>query len=467
MATHFDLSIESLETGNSRVTVTDSPAGTASTEISAPFTFEELAELGDLLAGRSGLSEAQAAEQIQALGEKLFNTFITGPIRYAYTTSLTRSGGALQVRLRLDRAGDLAGLPWERLRDPAAGPISVARLDTVPRARPVGGLQEALRGPRLLAVMGGIFACVALVVAFIALRPPPPDVDLVITSLRFLPARPAPGQIFKVTIGIRNDGTTNSGSFDWTWFKADRGAGIRPDLTGTIENLRPGDTITVRGEYSFGWWDKYNSTAWINPDGRAPDKDPFNNISAPSAGVIEASDAPFAIDFTVLPNGEPLQEARDLTGNEFSAWGLSIRVDPGSNADCARAVPRLVVINNQNALTSALPGDPTRCTGLPLLFAFTDNDFGAAQVEFTPEGAGGNYTLSIENAEGAVLKNNGNTLTQIINVDGGAGVTALLQPAKADGVLARTAGASRVRFRGQAGALVRKVTFFRPQVAIP
>jgi hypothetical protein len=467
MATYFDLSVESLENGNCRVTVTDSPAGTASTEINAPFKFEELADISDLLAGRLGLSDSQTAEQLQALGAKLFDTFIAGPIKYAYSTSMVRAGGNLQVRLRLDRAGWLAGLPWEKLRDPAGGVVSVTRLDTLPRIAPVGGLQEVLRGPRLLAVIGGVAFCLIATVALFALRPPPPDVDLVITSLRFLPSRPAPGQIFKVTIGIRNEGTTNSGSFDWMWFKAELGNGTAPDLRGTIENLRPGDTITVRGEFSFGWWDKYASTAWINPDGRAPDKNPLNNLSAPSAGQIEASDAPFVIDFSVLPNGEPLQEERDLKGNEFDKWGLKITVDTGGNPACAGAIPRLIVLNNQNALGTALPGKPAQCAGLPLIFTFTDNAFGAAQVDFTPEGVGGAYSLSIEDATGKPIKLASKDLVANVTLAGGAGNTSLIQPLATDGLLTKNAGAVQVRFKGQPGALLRKITFFRPQLAVP
>jgi len=74
----FNLTVEALPTGRYRLIVTSSPAGRAATEIAAPFSFSDLAHLGDSLMGRAGLSEADRQIAAQNFGAALFQRFSSG-----------------------------------------------------------------------------------------------------------------------------------------------------------------------------------------------------------------------------------------------------------------------------------------------------------------------------------------------------------------------------------------------------
>jgi hypothetical protein len=406
MAVHFDLSIEILRTNKVRLTVTNSPAGTAVTEIDSPFSYDELVEISDKLGGRAGLTAEALTSERQEVGHQLYKAFFTEEIRYAYTTSAgrTKNGAAdLLIRLTLGKAGDLAGLPWELLRDPTAGKLNVAVLDAPPPAKPVGGLRESVKGGRLIALIAALIVVVAgAAVILTAVRQPPRDVDLVLTGLRFFPPRPAPGEIFKVTITIKNNGTTASGAFNWAWFRGDFSEATNPDLSGIVPNLEPGDSITVRGEFSFGWWDEYSSTAWVNPDNRVPDKNPFNNLSKPASGFIRAADKDFTINFAYLPNGEPLQEVRDFKGDEFKAWNLELRPETSANPTCQAAVIKLIIADDENAITTGLGGNQAACRDLPIR-ASLDRPVGGVKVEF--DAPAGQYMLELKDSANNLIGN--------------------------------------------------------------
>jgi len=454
----FDLSLEALESGKYRVTVLDSPAGTASEEIDAPFSFAELADLNDVLAGR-GVDAKGREAALKAAGEKLFGAILSNGIRYAYTTSLTRAGaGGLTLRLRLDRAGDLSGLPWPLLREGAEGATKLTRLDAPPASRPVGGAREFLQGGRLAAVAGAAALLIILVaLALLVVRRPESDVDLAVTSLRFLPSKPSPGQIFTVSIGIKNNGTTDSGAFNWAWFKDDFTTAPRPDLSSRVENLEAGKTITVRGSFSFGWWDEYNSTAWVNFDGKAPDRLPFNNLSKPTLGFIQTSDAPFVIDFNVLPNGESLQEARELRGDEFRLWDLTILPDASAKPNCAKAVIKLSVVVVTNSIMTGLPSAAAGCDDLPIQVTL-QHSIGGAAVEFTAAQAG-RYTLTLLDPQGNLAP-----LTLDVSAPGSY---ALRLPADGSPVLDRAVGVQRIVIQGAAGMSIQQISFFQPTSNAP
>ncbi len=462
MGAMFDLSLEALESGKYRVTVLDSPAGTASEEIDAPLGFAELADLNDALAGR-GVDAKGREAALKAAREKLFGAILSDSIKYAYTTSLTRAGaGGLTLRLRLDRAGDLSGLPWPLLREGAEGATKLTRLDAPPASRPVGGAREFLQGGRLAAVAGAAALLIVLVVlVLLVVRRPESDVDLSVTSLRFLPSKPSPGQIFTVSIGIKNNGTTDSGAFNWAWFKDDFTTAPRADLSSRIENLEPGKTITVRGSFSFGWWDEYNSTAWVNFDGLVKETIYFNNLSKPAPGFIQTSDAPFVIDFNVLPNGESLQEARDFRGDEFRLWDLTILPDVSANPGCAKAVLKLSVVVVTNSIMTGLPGVAPGCDDLPVQVAL-QHSIGGATVEFTAAQAG-RYTLTLLDSEGRPLPN----LAPVALDVTAPGAFTLQLPADGSPVLDRAAGARRVVVQGAGGMSIQQLSFFQPTSTTP
>lgn len=475
MAATFDLSIEALENRRYRVTVTDSPAGTASTEINAPFTFDELADLGDTFSGRAGLNAAELATISKKFGETLFKAIISDGVYYAYTTSQTNTGtAALPIRLRLDRAGDLAGLPWHLMRDAGGGVITISRLDKPIMTAPVGGLREFVRyQPLALLLPIFIIAGVIGVIALTILRPPP-DVDLLVTGVRFLPREPAPGQPFKVTITIRNQGTTPSGKFAWEWYRGDP-RGSNPDLTGSVENL-PGETeITVKGESSFGWWDEYDSTAWVDRLVITADKNTFNNQTRPKQSVIRTSDDPFVIDFNSFPNGDPISTAFNFTGNEFNAWNLSLKPNTANRPECARAVLRLGIVDNVNMVTTGLPTfsatmtpTPTStplpatprpaCDDLPMVFT-PKEAFGGAQVDFeaiTP----GVYTLRLLTPdEKPIAPPQFAVVSQTVTAPG---LTSLRLPPPDTAILSKSTKAITAVFEGQAKVRLQKLTFYKP-----
>lgn len=454
----FDLSIESINNRRFRVTVIDSPAGTASAEINSPFTFDELAELSDALGGRAGLSATELQKYQKQFGETLFNAVFADAIRYAYTASQKATGSAaLNIRLRLDKAGDLAALPWQWINDPDGEPITVSRLDKAQVFAPVGGLHETLRygfrGPRLILAIGAAAALTAFILA-VVLRPAP-DVDLVITSVRFLPPRPAPGQIFKVTMAISNQGSTRSGPFEWAWFRGDS-RGARPDLTGKENGLGPGDTITVRGEYSFGWWDLYDSTGEVDLLRESSDKDFVNNTTTPGFAIIQTSSADFVIDFTIKPPAEPLTTALDLkTGNEFKLWSLIPQVDKTGRPECVSAILKIVVLNNENFVRPGLPGNAQGCDDLPMIFTF-DEPVGAAQINFVTTQPG-NYTLILRDKNDKLIDSVTKTALPV-------GENSIRLPAS--GLRVRNDGAVTIRFQGASGVRVQKLTLSQPDTQV-
>jgi hypothetical protein len=445
----FDLAIESLNNRRYRLTVIDSPAGTASIEISPPFTFDELAELSDTFGGRAGLSPEDLETQQEQFGTTLFSAIFTDAIGYAYSASQKATGDApLHIRLKLDKAGELAALPWHLLNDPDDQPITIARLDKPQNFAPVGGLRENLRYgvgiPRLIGAGVGVAALVAVI--FAAVLRPPADVDLIVTGVRFLPPRPAPGEIFTITMTITNQGKSRSGAFDWAWFRGDS-RGVRPDLTGQVDNLDPGDTITVRGEYSFGWWERYDSTGAVDPTGKTSDKDIFNNTTKPGFAIVQTSNEDFVIDFTILPPADLITAARDLNGTEFDLWSMTPKVDRNINPDCGAAIVKIVVIENENFVRSGLPGAATGCDSLPLEFTL-DQPIGAAQIDFLAQQAGG-YTLSLIDANGTVIDK--------VTTSVAAGRHSISLPIN-NRVLKRSSGVFTARFEGLPGMHVQKLS---------
>ncbi len=454
-ASTFALAIEALSSGRYRINVTDSPAGTASTEIDAPATFDDLAQLGDVLGGRAGLSAQQQDEAARTFGEKLFRAVFSGPIYDAYTSSLASAGDSgLNVRLTLDKAGVLADAPWELLRAPKAkAPLRVA-LPSAPRQpHAVGGLRESVSGPRLLIIVvlllivGAVIFAISRRAGGMVLIPPAIDADLTVTNLRFLPPHPSPGQVVKVAITFKNTGTTDSGAFNWAWFKLDPGQESGPDIQGRVENVSPDTTITVKGEFIPGWWGEYSTTAWVNFDAKATEKNLFNNFNKPGAGFIAANHDPFVIDFTLLPNGSSLLENKELKGDEFAAWNLSLKADSTGNTQCSTAIVKLLIQDDINRLTTGLPQKTDTCTNLPIVFLLS-RPIGAASVDFIAQTAG-DYSLDLLDSSGQVISTAKVTLLQ-------PGSGTLKVPLN-NRVLADTAGAMGVVFRGQGSIALQRL----------
>ncbi len=122
---NFDLLIEKEADGSYTALVTGSPVGAASSvRFQLPFNSTALENLLlKLDPGRSGTRRAGANVQQQAamdFGGPLYDAIFRDDVLLAWSRSkdLAREeGGGLRLRLRLTKAAEIAGLPWELLYD--------------------------------------------------------------------------------------------------------------------------------------------------------------------------------------------------------------------------------------------------------------------------------------------------------------------------------------------------------------
>jgi hypothetical protein len=112
---NFDLEIER-DDGGYRVE-SDSPIGQACSSFAKPFSDQELITI------LQDLNQANASrdEVGRSFGARLFEAVFDGEVRACLRGSLDeaeRQGMGLRIRLRLDEAPELVGLPWEYLYHP-------------------------------------------------------------------------------------------------------------------------------------------------------------------------------------------------------------------------------------------------------------------------------------------------------------------------------------------------------------
>jgi hypothetical protein len=200
----------------------------------------------------------------------------------------------------------------------------------------------------------------------------------------------------EVTSLVRNDGTTDSGAFMWSWFTDDpQSPNVKPAVETEVTNIAPGTEREVKVVFFFPRWTTLPATtAWINFDGSVPERTLVNNFKiSPRINI----DAPLNVDFSILPNQQRIQVARDLAGNEFEAWGFQIAAVPRDGSNCTQAVVRVNVEANVNQLGTRLANDNSgKCNDVPIAFTF-DGLIGGATVEFVAPAAG-TYTLELTDA---------------------------------------------------------------------
>lgn len=122
---NFDLLVEAQEDGSFRAHVTSSPArDTAWTDFRIPFDETRLENLLlKLDPGRSGTRRGAHDPRVEAgreLGGALYTALLSGDVAIAWARSrdaVRPEGKGLRLRLLLDRAPQIAGLPWELLYD--------------------------------------------------------------------------------------------------------------------------------------------------------------------------------------------------------------------------------------------------------------------------------------------------------------------------------------------------------------
>lgn len=130
----FELQIEDLGGGRYRASVVDLPLGDGegqvSNEFTLPFEPDEWARMLAVLAGEVSATQAERERVARRFGEALFGAVFAGPVYTVYFSSLDRAtdtAAGLRIKLALDRAGALAAIPWEFLRDPAVDYLALSR----------------------------------------------------------------------------------------------------------------------------------------------------------------------------------------------------------------------------------------------------------------------------------------------------------------------------------------------------
>jgi hypothetical protein len=223
------------------------------------------------------------------------------------------------------------------------------------------------------------------------------DVDLTMSRIRFLPANPEPGQKVSVNLLIKNNGTSDSGPFKVAWFSNFPDSTLKPDIVREIDNLAPGSSIPVKGDYIFPHWGAYQSTGWVNYDGAVPETNFFNNIQVVSIMVSNL----LIVDFTLLPDSSRVLETLNLKGNEFAAWGFHLAPDT-SQPECSRAMVAIETQTDNNRLVAKDPNSGSNCLRIPIVFTFDAPVGGASVIFWVTES--GTYTVRLYDTDGILLR---------------------------------------------------------------
>ncbi len=269
----------------------------------------------------------------------------------------------------------------------------------IPRVDPES--QPSRRNPLVYALLG-ITALIALVLIAGLIRgmtPPPviptpilpPTVtsdpatlpDLQIGNMRISPRRPAPGQIFSLSITLTNAGSVDSGAFGWSW---DASPTLLDALEGRVENIPPGASKTVSFPYSYGWWGEFNTLMNIDVESEIAEGEERNNRRA--FPITLANDQPFTVDFSLLPNNTVVETPFRLGGDDFIPWNLDFIFGTLANAGCVDApIDLLEAPEDDVILTIGDDADPN-CAAQPLNITIIRAPVGDARVEIVPTQAG-------------------------------------------------------------------------------
>lgn len=138
MPTYLNFELQISTFGNQyRVQVTASPVNeTPSAIFTFPYEPDVLQRILLVLSGERNFRGATRQEIARQFGEKLFETIFKPEIAATYRASrdvATAQNDELRIRLNLARAGRLANLPWEFLRDPDVDYLALSRSTPIVR----------------------------------------------------------------------------------------------------------------------------------------------------------------------------------------------------------------------------------------------------------------------------------------------------------------------------------------------
>lgn len=99
--------------------------------------------------------------------------------------------------------------------------------------------------------------------------------DLYVSSYSFN-HDPEQGEEFTVSITIKNKGNGDADSFHWEWWPTPHGSACRDE----IGDLDPGESKTVKCDYTYGGWANYATKAVADADNEVSESNEDNNVSS-------------------------------------------------------------------------------------------------------------------------------------------------------------------------------------------
>jgi CHAT domain-containing protein len=163
--------------------------------------------------------------------------------------------------------------------------------------------------------------------------------DLAITNARNVPLRPAPGQIFRLSISITNQGQTPSGNFIYSW---DASALQGDAQVAELESLPSGASRNFTITFAYGWWGIYDSVVRADTLNDVDELDDQTNNRRTQTIEINPT-APFVIDYLLLPTLELSEPGMLLPNDLFVDWNMVIGVDARERMQDCGATPLVFV----------------------------------------------------------------------------------------------------------------------------
>lgn len=190
--------------------------------------------------------------------------------------------------------------------------------------------------------------------------------DLAVTNIRNTPRSPAPGQVFLLSIGITNEGTAPSGAFEYSWDASPR---QRNADTGSIDSLPPGASRNFTIRFAYGWWGTYESVVNVDDLNQVRERDDRNNNRRDQAITVDAN-APFNIDFSLLPTIALSEPGMLASTDEFVPWNIVFGVAADDRPEClATPIVFVALPDDDMAIQAEADGVADECAGLPLSIA--------------------------------------------------------------------------------------------------
>jgi hypothetical protein len=242
----------------------------------------------------------------------------------------------------------------------------------------------------LIAAVIGSLLFIALMLIAPRLSPPTPTPtptqgstelpNLTIGRLRTSPGSPAPGQVFVLSITLQNTGAGASGAFNWSWDSSLSDPVSLNTLVGRVtDGIPPNTSRNISFPVSYGWWGTYNTQLVVDVDAEVVETDARDNRRP---FQLTMADAPFEIDFAILPPAEIVEPPFSLTPDSFVPWNLRFTFTPPDGITCPDA--RLRIIDREGDLVLAVDDRDPACRTGRITTDILRDGVGAVQVELLP-----------------------------------------------------------------------------------